>query len=189
MLSIGERLYDYRMSVDKLQCGRYGVIVVTGGHLDHIRLQPLPKLIGLPDFFWLRNPFHSKAVGDRCLLYYNQPRFHSNYLALKHLVSTSDCSFASVRRAGLVLDEIARLKKSDAILCDAVNARITDQMLRRWGWECLKSGRWHRQYIKRFYGKYPSPPEVLEAILARHVCDKGPIANRDASCELEVACH
>ena len=45
------------------------------------------------------------------------------------LVSTRDCRLATVRGALVVLDEIARLKRSDAILADASNGRISDRLL------------------------------------------------------------
>ena len=54
-----------------------------------------------------------------------------------------------------LLNEIARIKRSDAILCDAWNSRMSPRVLHRWGWEPHTSSRWHRNYIKRFYGCYP----------------------------------
>ena len=99
---------------------------------------------------------HRERPGDRCLLYYNQPRRHPNFLALKYIVSHRDCTLATVQRRVDVLDEVARIKRSDAILCDVWNARISDRLLARWGWEPHSPSRWHRHYIKRFYGVYPA---------------------------------
>jgi pyruvate,water dikinase len=50
---------------------------------------------------------------------------------------------------------IARLKGSDALLCDVANGRITTKLLSRWGWEPHCPSWFHRHYIKRFYGVYP----------------------------------
>ena len=50
----------------------------------------------------------------------------------------------------------ARIKRSDALLCDVASNRISDRLMRRWGWESHKPQRWHRNFIKRFYGQYPS---------------------------------
>ncbi|MGC4004762.1 MAG: hypothetical protein QM811_17260 [Pirellulales bacterium] len=55
------------------------------------------------------------------------------------------------------LDAIARLKRSDAIVCEAANFRLSDRMLRRHGWERHTTSRYRRNYIKRFYGEYPQP--------------------------------
>jgi hypothetical protein len=48
-----------------------------------------------------------------------------------------------------VLDEVARIKNCDAIVCDASYYRISDRLLARWGWQAHKPQRWHRNYIKR----------------------------------------
>jgi hypothetical protein len=70
-----------------------------------------------------------------------------------------------------VLDEVARLKASDAILCDVWNWRISDRLLARWGWQPHKPDRWHRHFIKRFYGVYPPRrPEVCAALPAGSHC-------------------
>jgi hypothetical protein len=54
------------------------------------------------------------------------------------------------------LDEIARIKGIDALVCEAWNLRLSDRLLRRCGWErhVLHSRR--RHFIKRFYGRYPA---------------------------------
>ena len=92
---------------------------------------------------------------DRLRLYYNQPLRFPNFLALKFAVSGSETTWATAHRALEVLDEIARIKAVDAIVCDAANFRLSPRMLARHGWEPHAASRWHRNYIKRFYGVYP----------------------------------
>jgi hypothetical protein len=70
------------------------------------------------------------------------------------MVSSRDCTLATFRGALDVLDAIARIKRSDAILCDACNGRISDRLFARWGWVPHTSDRRHRNFIKRFYGEY-----------------------------------
>ena len=55
-----------------------------------------------------------------------------------------------------VLDEVAAIKGIDAIVCDAGNIRLSDRLMARLGWEPHKPQRWHRNYIRRFYGQYPA---------------------------------
>ena len=91
----------------------------------------------------------------------------SQLFALKYVVSQRDCTLATIHEASNVLDRVARVKQSDAILCDVWNPRISDRLLARWGWEPHKPARWHRHYIKRFYGVYPAAwkeSEVLAAV-------------------------
>ncbi len=135
----------------------YGMIEIVAGHLRRVVLRPFPKLVCWPQMKLAESLPGLRGAGDTCWLYYNQPRGHRNYLALKYVVSTADASFRTVRRAAIVLDEIARIKHSDAILCDVANSRISDNLLTRWGWEPLRPDGWRRLFIKRFYGTYPQP--------------------------------
>lgn len=145
--------------------GRYGIIEVSRGRLVAIHLRPWPRIVSTLETDWLGRRWHERRAGDRCLVYYNQPRRHSNFLALKYVVSQRDCTLATFRRALLALDEVARIKRSDAILCDAWNERISERLMAREGWERHKPDRWHRNYIKRFYGVYPQSGASTAAVL------------------------
>ena len=68
-------------------------------------------------------------------------------LALKYIVSTAGTSFPTLRAAVDELDRLAELKRTDAILCDAANLRISDRLLARFGWESHKPERWRRAAI------------------------------------------
>jgi len=98
------------------------------------------------------------------LLYYNQPWRMPNYLALRYVVTTTGTSYRTFRAALTALDTIAELKQIDAIVCDAANIRLSDRFMARMGWEPHKPQRWHRNFIRRFYGQYPPQtgnPQVL----------------------------
>jgi hypothetical protein len=132
------------------------VIDIVEGRLAGIHLRPFPKYVSLIDaLFWGRF-YHERVAGDRCRLYYNQPRRCPNYLALKYVLSSRDSRLASFCGALAVLDEVARIKQSDAILTDVANFRISERLLARLGWQRHTDSRWHRNYIKRFYGQYPA---------------------------------
>ncbi len=149
---------------DSVRRGRYGVIEVIDGRLTAIHLRRFPKIISALEIETLGRRRHEHKPGNRCLVYYNQPRACPNYLALKYVVSQRDCTFSTIHRAAEALDEVARIKQSDALLCDVWNARISDRLLSRWGWEPHKPQRWHRHYIKRFYGVYPRERAIIEPI-------------------------
>lgn len=151
-----ETVTDLAFGVDTLRRRRYGVIEVRHGRLVAVRLRPFPKLLSLPEVYPVRWRYHGRGPADRCLLYYNQPWRHHQFLSLKYVVSTAGATLATFRRALDTLDEIARIKQSDALLCDAANLRISDRLLARWGWRPHCPRRWHRNFIKRFYGEYPA---------------------------------
>ena len=153
---------DLIEGVESLRCHRYGVIEVVGGRFRCVRLRPLPKIVSAPGILLFGGWRHSHRSGNRVRLFYNQPRRFSSFLVLKYAESTRDASLGTVTRALAVLDEIARLKRSDALLCDVSNGRITTKLLGRWGWEPHCRSWFHRHYIKRFYGVYPSPPRWID---------------------------
>ncbi len=150
-----ETVTDLTAQADVVRRRRYGVIEVVAGQFQSLRLRPFPKLFSLSEIIYWDERWVRRASGDRCLLYYNQPRNHPNFLALKYIVSSRDCSLKTFRRTVFLLDEIARIKRSDALLCDASNLRISDRLFARWGWQAHRPQRWHRNFIKRFYGEYP----------------------------------
>ena len=155
MSPLFETITDFEAGRERIRARHYGVVEIAGGELAAVHLRPWPKLLALPEILPLGSRYHSAGEADHCLLFYNQPWRMPNYLALKYMVSTLGTSYATFRAALTVLDAIAALKQSDAILCDAANVRITDRLLARFGWEPHKPQRWHRNFIRRFYGNYP----------------------------------
>lgn len=147
---------DLNIDREAIRGGRYGMIEVEGGRLGAIYLRPIPKLVSILDVLVSGRLYHRFAAGDRAYLYYNQPRRHPNYLALAYVLSASDCTLATLRAGLAVLDRIAEIKRCDALLCDASNWRISQRLLGRAGWEAHAPSRWHRNYIRRFYGAYPA---------------------------------
>ena len=156
-MPLWETVTDLRSDEDVLRRRRYGVIEICDTRLARIHLRPFPKLISLAGAVWLGRVNHKRLAGDRCWLYYNQPLWHSNFLSVMYIVSARDCQFATLKAAMTVLEEVARIKGSDAALCDVTGGPISDRLLAREGWQqhCLDS--FGRHYIKRFYGDYPSP--------------------------------
>jgi hypothetical protein len=156
-MALFETVHNLRSRAALLQRRPYGVIVVESGRLQAIHLRPWPKVFAAPDLLGSARGFSRRATGDRCWLYYNQPCRHRRFLALKFVVSSREATFSTLRSTLVVLDEIARIKGTDAILAEVRNVRISERFLRRWGWESHLPTSGRRHYIKRFYGTYPDP--------------------------------
>lgn len=160
VVALFETIVDLKTGTDVLRRRRYGVIEVAHERLIGIHLRPWPKLVSIPEGLWLGGRYHRRYAENRCLLYYNQPIAHSNFLALKYVRSGRGTTLATFRATLTLLDEIARIKRADASLTDVSNLRISDRLLMRWGWEAHCPSRWHRHYIKRYYGTYPDPADA-----------------------------
>ncbi len=156
-----QTITDLKAGAEELRAGRFGVIEARDGRFYRVRLRPYPKIGSVPEILLLGETYHRIVRGDRCLLYYNQPGRHRNFLAVKHLVSARGTRRATIRRVLEVLDEIARLKQVDALLCDVANWRLSTAIMLRWGWEPHCPSRWHRHFIRRFYGAYPPPADWI----------------------------
>jgi hypothetical protein len=161
-----ETITNFERHRERIRARRYGVIETIAGELVAIHLRPWPKLVSLPELLPLGPRYHRRGAADRCLLYYNQPLRMRNFLALKYIVSTAGTSYRTFRASLAALDAVAELKRVDAIVCDAANARLSDRLMARFGWEPHKPQRMHRNYIRRFYGEYPAG-RVLAPAVAR----------------------
>ncbi len=150
---------DLESQTQILKQRAYGIIEIRDQEFHSVRLRPFPKLITRTQVRRAEARLENQAASnasDRVLLFYNQPMFHDKFLALKYLYSTSGCSLPSIAVSLSVLDYIARIKKTDAIVTEISNDKIQDRHLAHFGWQrhCPDSSR--RHWIKRFYGRYPN---------------------------------
>ncbi len=154
-MPLWETVIDLEAHADVIRRRRYGVIEAREGRVTSIRFRPLPKWVTLPQAIVFGPRRHRRWSADCCRLYFNQPRRFANFLALPYMVSGCGTRLATIYAALAALDEVARIKRSDAILADVQNDRIGPRLLERHGWQPHAPSRRHRNYIKRFYGEYP----------------------------------
>jgi hypothetical protein len=152
-----DKIADLAQGAEIIRRRRFGMIEVVDGTILRIVIRPWPKVVSIPEVMLIGVWRHRRRSGDCIRLYYNQPWRFSNYLVLKYAESARNTSLGTVNEALAAFDEIARLKGSDALLCEITNRRITTELVRRWGWEPHCPSSWRRHYIKRFYGSYPDP--------------------------------
>ncbi|MFT5525668.1 MAG: hypothetical protein ACI9G1_002191 [Pirellulaceae bacterium] len=145
---------------DVIRRRRYGVIEIRSGEFVGIHFRPWPKIISVAEAWW-DGGVRSGNNRDRCLLYVNQPIVSPAYLALKYIVSSQATSLKTIRKSLQILDHVARIKQTDAIVCEASNMRISDRLLKRWGWEPHVESSNRRHHIRRFYGEYPNSAPTL----------------------------
>ncbi len=155
-LPLFETATDFVQDADMIRRRRYGVIEAAAGKLQAVRFRPWPKLVSLPEALWWGPARHKNWPGDRCRMFFNQPRGHSRYLALIYFLSGRQTTLATFYAAVRALDEIARIKQCDGIVTEASNRRISDRLFAKEGWEAHGSDPRRRQFIKRFYGVYPA---------------------------------
>lgn len=143
---------------------RYGVLEVADRQLVQVRFRPWPTLFAVEEFMAWKEWRRRSAPGDRCWIYFNQPRRFPQFLAVKFLVGTPQVRLATLHEALRLLDQIAQIKGCDALLCDAANVRLSERLMARHGWLPHAPSRWHRNFIRRLYE--PPPVPQLEPELA-----------------------
>lgn len=132
---------------------RSGCILVNRGHLSAVFGRWWPYLGNQLRTAWDQR--FRRAGEDRCELFYHSPWSAPQFLTLSYISSSEQTSLSSIYAATLVLDEIARIKGSLAIVCHVTNDKISDRLMTRWGWEAHCREWSGRHFIKRFYGNYP----------------------------------
>ena len=152
-----QTIRDFDSKANQLTLSKrpYGVIEVINAKLEAIHLKPLPKIVSSVEASWAGGWGKKRDQPDRVQLFYNQPIGHRNFLALKYVVSTIETRWRSVAIALSVLDWIAMLKRSDAIVCELSNSRLSHRLMERYGWESHVKEARRDHYIKRLYGQYP----------------------------------
>lgn len=143
----------------QLEAWRCGRIVTGEGQLKYIQRRWIGYRASVWRVAWEKR-YRPTRGQPECVLFYHHGLLSSDFLVLGYVYSHPRASLSSLYCAGLVLDEIARIKGCHAIVTEVTNARLTDRFLTRWGWEqhCLNwSG---RHFIKRFYGDYPNVPSA-----------------------------
>lgn len=137
---------------------RQGRIVVENGRLEGISGRWWPYQ-GTLLHAWYDQRFRN-FPRDRCELFYHAPFRSGAFLTLDYVRSGPKTTLSTFYAATLVLDEIARLKETGALVCQVTNDRIRDRLMKRWGWEAHCDHMAGRNFIKRFYDGYPDIPSI-----------------------------
>lgn len=155
MVSLFTKVHDVRESREILTRKSYGMIEAQGGELSFVQLRPFPKLVSVAEAAWIGGWSHNRIKRDRVQVFYNQPSRHSNFLVAKYAVSELGTTLATMRASFRTFMEIARLKQVDAALCEIISKRVTDRIMKYWGFEPHNPKARGRHFIRRFYGEYP----------------------------------
>ena len=117
-------------SPERLRRARCGMIEVVDERLVGIRPRLLARRASRLEVSLWGRLSHRVRTGNQCWLYYRQPRSMSQFLIVEYALSARGTSLGTIRGALGALDEVARLKQCDAILCDVASVRISDRLLR-----------------------------------------------------------
>lgn len=173
MTPLIETVRDVASHQDRLRRRPYGMIEAAAGELVRIQLKPWPKIASLVEAHWIQRMKTRRHRYDVCRLFYNQPMGHRNYLTLAYVESSFKTSLKTFYKTLDTLNQIAFIKRSDAILAEVTNSRLTDRFMIRRGWERYMEHKSGRNWIKRFYGKYPDSVMKITELASSHAAEVG----------------
>ena len=154
-MALFDTVYDIIADAEKIKRRSYGMIEVVDGSLVGIHLRPWPKLISGIEAKWADGWGKKRTQKNQSQVYFSQPIGHRNYLALSYAVTTLQTTWATLSLSLAVMDYVAYLKQSNAIVTEVSNARISDRLMERLGYERHLQSEKKRHWIKRFYGEFP----------------------------------
>jgi acyl-CoA synthetase (AMP-forming)/AMP-acid ligase II len=149
MLAWPAPITDVQSKAEALRRWRRGVIEVRSGRLVSISWRPTSKRVTRLGSWTVGRLVHRRKRGDVCRLYYYQPRSSPEFLVVSYAVSYRDATLASMNESLRVLEQIAAVRGTYALVGDISNERISDRLLARWGWERHATQLFGRNFIKR----------------------------------------
>lgn len=138
-----------------------GRIVMRAGRFVAIEEHWARSPVSIAQIWWQSN--HGRLRGDECRLDYHIPRGLPSFITLDYIRSGTQTQYQTFVGACHILNEIARLRRSDAIVAHVTNGRISDRFLARLGWERHQEHWRGRHFIRRFYSGYPVLPSRYQA--------------------------
>jgi len=148
-----DSISDPRVEERKIRRWKCGRIVMKDGKLVEIQHRMLCGNVSVAQV-WLQAKF-GRREDDCCWLDYHQPFGMPSFLTLDYIRTGTLASYKTFIGACHVLDEIARIRATSAIVAHVTNRNISDRLLRRHGWERHMEAWKGRHWIRRFYQGYP----------------------------------
>lgn len=140
-------LHSIEANAEKVSSWRYGEIELFNGSLAAIYPRWWPRWGSQWESYW--DSYHRVLPADHCIAYFAFPRSAPGYMSVLYAHSGPNTQYKTIYRAVSTMDQIAKLRNSDAIVCQMVSERGTERLMNRWGYvrHALSLGDNH--YIKR----------------------------------------
>ncbi len=146
---------DPERDADAIRRWRCAQIVMRDGKLESVRRRWTNGSVSLAGI-WFRKKF-ARPKGDVCIIDYHQPLGMRAFLTLDYVYSGTATTARTCVGACNVLNDIARIRGSLAIVTHVANESISDRLLLKHGWQRHLTHWSGRHWIRRFYDGYAKP--------------------------------
>lgn len=134
-------------SHDRIRTWRYGEVEVSNGEVVAIYPRWWPR-VGSQWESW-QDSVHRTLPTDSCRAYYAFPRRAPGFMSVLYARSGPGTQYKSIARAASAMDEIARIRDAQAIVCQMISERGTERLMKRWGYVRHAFSLGDNHYIKR----------------------------------------
>lgn len=148
-----DRTTNPRRDADKVRRWRCGRIVMRDGRLVEVQRRLMTGNVSIAQVWWQAK--YGRSDDNVCWIDYHQPFRSSGFLTLDYIRAGNRAGYRSFSGAAHVLDDIAHLCGSVAIVAHVTNSQISDRLLQRLGWQRHLENWNGRHWIRRFYDGYP----------------------------------
>ena len=140
-------VYSVEENAEKVSSWRYGEIELANGRLNAIYPRWWPRMGSLWESRW--DNFYRTMPADHCIAYYAFPHSAPGYMSVLYARSGPNTQYKTVYSAVSTMDQIAKLRNSNAIVCQMVSQRGTERLMNRWGYVRHATSLGDNHYIKR----------------------------------------
>ena len=131
----------------KIRSWNYGELELSDGKLIGIYPRWWPRIGSQLESF--QDSYIRTLPNDFCRAYYAFPRRAPGFMSVLYARSGPNTQYKTLYRAVVVMDEIARLKEAQAIVCQTISLRASERLMNRWGYVRHAQSLGENHYIKR----------------------------------------
>ena len=145
-LALG-RVASIEGNIDRVRKWNYAELELSDGKLLGIYPRWWPRLASQWESF--QDGYIRNLPVDFCRVYYAFPRRAPGFMSVLYARSGPKTQYKTLYRAVVVMDEIARLRNTDAIVCQTISPRASERLMNRWGYVRHAFAVGENHYIKR----------------------------------------
>ena len=135
-------------NADRIRSWNYGELELFDGELLGIYPRWWPCMAS--EWESIQDSTIRSLPTDFCRVYYAFPKRAPGFMSVLYARSGPKTQYKTLYRGVVVMDEIARLRDSHAIVCQMINLRTSERLMNRWGYVRHALAMGDNHYIKRF---------------------------------------
>jgi hypothetical protein len=140
-------IIDLAHSHARIRNCRYGEIELIDGAVHRIYPRWWPRVGS--EWESMMDSYLPRLPADHCRVYYAFPMRSPGFMSVLYAHSGPNTCYRTLYRGVTAVDEIAKIRNAEAIVCQVTNTRLTERLMRRLGYVRHAFSLGDNHYIKR----------------------------------------